>query len=44
MMNTKPDVSIDHVDYYVVQTLTNIKSAEEIAEEVEREKAIYEKN
>ena len=42
MMNTNPDVKIDHVDYYVVQTLTIIKTTEEIAEEaeqVEKEKA-----
>jgi len=41
-MNTNPDVKIDHVDYYVVQTLTIIKTTEEIAEEaeqVEKEKA-----
>ena len=35
-MNTNPDVNIDHVDYYVVQTLTIIKTKEKIAEEAEQ--------
>ena len=43
MMNTNPDVNIDHVDYYVVQTLTIIKSAEELADEDNKVKTHDEK-